>query len=204
MADKPPRKLTIPSGGRLPYVIRCESPVLDMMMGNCKDKVEKVEKMNEDDAQDQIDEQMKGFLNPQDQVRSTSSASSSSKPPPTAAVPTVTTSEASPQGTYQKADLAELKTEMMGMMKALEERQSRAELRQDVAEKRIEGAIAEIVSEHKAMAASTTQDVGDLKSMLQMMMQQQSNLAQQQNIMMQMLQGEDRRVKPKVENQSAQ
>ncbi len=90
------------------------------------------------------------------------------------------------------------------MVKAMEERQGRAEQRQDATEKRIEGAINEIVNEHKAMAASTTQDVGDLKSMLQMMMQQQNALVQQQTTMMQMLQGEDRRVKPKVDNQAAQ
>jgi hypothetical protein len=100
--------------------------------------------------------------------------------------------------------MLDLKQEMLQMMKAMEKRQKRAELRQDVAEKRIETAIAEIVSEHNATAASTTQDVGDLKSMMAMMMQQQHALVQQQSTTMQMLQGDDRRVKPKVEAQNGQ
>ncbi len=100
--------------------------------------------------------------------------------------------------------MQELKKEMMQMMQAMEERQQRAEQRQDIAEQRIEGAIADIVAEHKATAASTTQDVGDLKSMLAMMMQQQNAMVQQQTTMMQMLQGDERRVKPKVESHSAQ
>ena len=90
------------------------------------------------------------------------------------------------------------------MIKVMEERQDRAELRQDVADKRIESAISDIVTEQKASAASTTQVVGDLKTMITMMAQQQNAMVQQQNTMMQMLQGDDRRVKPKVDAQAAQ
>ncbi len=103
-----------------------------------------------------------------------------------------------------KRDMGDLKQEIMQMLKMMEERQDRAELRQDVTEKRIESVIAEIVTEQKSSAASTTQVIGDLKSMMAMMVQQQNAMAQQQTTMMQMLQGDDRRVKPKVETQTAQ
>lgn len=160
---------------------------------------EKTEKMEEDECQDRIDENMRNFLNAGGEhvgSASSSSSSSASQSQPKIAEPLTA-------GT-RKSDLADLKQEMIEMMKAMEERQNRAEQRQDVAEKRIEGAITEIVTEQKALAASTTQDVGDLKSMLAMMMQQQNALVQQQTTMMQMLQGDERRVKPKVEAQTPQ
>ncbi len=225
LADVAPKKLTIASGTKVPYVLRREFVVttnpqqeqqataaVPNQSADAKTE-EKTQPMEQDDCQAEIDAQMQGFLNAEPahsknagNLKTTAPASSSSSSPPL--LKTVTPCMKPPahtaaEGSY-KAEMQELKKEMMQMMQAMEERQQRAEQRQDVAEQRVEGAIADIVAEHKATAASTTQDVGDLKSMLAMMMQQQNAMVQQQATMMQMLQGDERRVKPKVEAHSAQ
>ncbi len=159
-------------------------------------------KMEEDQCQAEIDAQMQNFLNME--------KTKVSAPTPT---PTPTPQGAQGNGMSTKDDVSmnvhekevgDLRLEMnsqlqrvMEMVKAVEERQSKAEQRQDLAEKRIEGAIAEIVAEHKSSAASTANDIGDLKSMMMM-------VAQQQQTIMQTLQNDDRRVKPKVDTQAAQ
>ncbi len=218
MADTEPKKLTISSGGKVPYVLRREFPAAASaqvdhqqvkatkptknMEDNSKGSGES-EKMEEDDCQTQINEQMQGFLNAEAARVSTPSSPSSASPQ--AATPS-TVRPPCPQeiASDYKKDMNDLKQEIAQMMKTMEERQNQAELRQDATEKRIEVAISEIVSEHKSTAASTMQDVGDLKSMMALMVQQQNALVQQQSTMMQMLQGDDRRVKPKVEAQTAQ
>jgi hypothetical protein len=221
LADVAPKKLTISSGGKVSYVLRREFPAdasphreqqtekagtRQNAEGNSQ---EQTQQMEQDDYQTMIDEQMQGFLNSapvQDGAAKTpasasSSASSSSTQAPAQSTVRVPAPSSAQHGMQDyKKDMLELRQEILQMMKKMEERQDHAEQRQDVAEKRIEGAIDEIVAEQKSAAASTTQVVGDLKAMMALMVQQQNTLSQQQTSIMQMLQGDDRRVKPKVES----
>jgi hypothetical protein len=206
MADAAPKKFTLSSGGKVPYILRREfppasssgytpppssTPPTASATGATGTGANASDKMEEDECQNRIDAQMQGFLNADSKPSSQPASSQDGaraheeRPCPNAVVDAY------------KQDMNVLKQEVMQMMKLMEERQDRAEQRQDVAEKRIEGAIAEIVAEQKSSTANTNKDIGDLKSMMSMMVQQQT-------AMMQMLQGDDRRVKPKTDGQPTQ
>jgi hypothetical protein len=139
LADVAPKKMTIASGGKIPYVLRREfadaaSPSRDQQTTAAKQRQnEEGSNQEKTELQVMIDEQMQGFLNSGHDHKKAATASSASSSSSQASVQITERTAAQPSAQQvmpdYKKDKMEFRQEICQMMKKMEERQDRAEQR---------------------------------------------------------------------------